>query len=165
MEESGTAEDVSAPLAGDGNVDDGVEHQRVGVIIGAGGLRGFESGRAQRQVVELEVEAKSEVAVRVASGADGCNASATADEVLGVAIGEAGAASDVEGPFVVGMSLFLLANGTDFFLSFLAAAGLLAGLRGLGLGRWGGRVLCWSLLVLRWLGRGLLGVGGGDSRY
>ena len=106
--------DVSAPVLRDRNIDDGAEHE----------ASRRDSWRpapaptcraevAQRQIVELEVETESKILAEVAGDAGGRDAASAAHKIRGGAVGQTGAASDVESPVVIVFGLWLTLR--DFF--------------------------------------------------
>ena len=151
MKKCRAANNVTAPSLGDRDVDDGAEHYGVNVFVGAGSLRQLQGRGAERQVIPLQVEAQSEVLAVIAGGSGGDDSATSANIVLCIAIGQAGAAANVERPFVESGRL-RLTSGNLFGRRFLIAGLLGVGLLGL------------RLLVGRLLGRCFLSVQGEGSR-
>src|SRR3954464_8449868 len=153
MHEGRPEYEVSSPIRRGWNIDDGTEHQRVRMVVCAGRLRQLQRRSAQRQIVELKVEAKSEILAVVTSCAGGYNAAPTAYVLIRGSGGEIGSSAHVERPLLVTARFDGAGTARLFLRSFLAAAGLLVV-------SW---LLCLRLrrgVLLRWR---LLGVDDCDS--
>src|ERR1051326_2712647 len=136
-------DDVSAPVFRSRNIDDGIERERVGVTGCAARLSEFQCRVTERQIIELEIEAQSEILAGVAGDASSHDAASAAHEVRSRSVRQTGAAAHVEGPVLV--VLYLRRFGGLFRRGLLTAAGLLVGGL-LGLRRLRGRLLRRGLL-------------------
>src|ERR1700690_1552966 len=61
MQIIGTEYEISTPIFGHWNIDDGTGHHRIHITRRARSLRQTECGIAQRQVVELKIRPESEI--------------------------------------------------------------------------------------------------------
>src|SRR5260370_9036435 len=80
MKESRTRQNVSAILAGYGNVDDRIKRDAEDVTSGAARLGQFQSGVAQRQICKNEIGAQPQLFVRVACPAGPAHNSSTSHD-------------------------------------------------------------------------------------
>src|SRR5579864_1027501 len=149
MQERRPEYQVATPILRSVNINDWIQHQGIHVIGCARGLCRLQRRSTQRQVVELEVKAKSEILAVIAGSSGGGNTASPAYISIRSAVGETGSSADVKAPFLIVQWLFLRPGGL-FGRSLLAAR------------------LIWLLLGLRlrrgWLLRGrLLGLDDCDS--
>lgn len=101
-----TNHEVSAPILGYGNIDDRIQHHRKHVTVCTWRLRQFQSRGSQRKIVELDIEAKSEIFTVVASDASRRDATATTNIGVGSAVRKTGTAARIKHPILVVVRLF-----------------------------------------------------------
>ena len=117
----------------------------VNVICRARSLRRLQRGGAQREIVELEIEAKSEILAVVAGDAGSSDSASAAHEIRGVAVGQAGSAANVKGPFFVEVQPWMRGCGLDSSgVASCAATGLRRRRRRLSLRRFGLGAWAWG---------------------
>src|ERR1700730_12510046 len=124
MSVGGAEENVSPVFAGDRNVDDGVERERVGVGCGPRCLRELESGVAQRQIRKEKVSAQPQIFVRVASRARRCYKTSTTYVGARCATVQIRSGANVEGPGLARGGTFLAQPRSGLLMRrFLAPRG------------------------------------------
>src|ERR1700758_3216450 len=99
--EAKAADDVCAPRFREGKIDDRTEIERVYVRVAARGRRQLQRRSAQGKIVELKVEAQSEVLVEIASDSRRAHHPAAAHISLRRSTGDAGSRPHVVHPIFI----------------------------------------------------------------